>query len=311
MSIITNQEIEKLRLIREKREQIERLHDNIKTLGISLHPGQIIIAKKLFQENKKDLMIQCGRNFGKSTCLAYCAVRFALENPNSQGYIIAPERAQAYEIYWAPFMIQNMIPREFLLDGDEAFNKSELRIFFKNGSFIKITGADNHTALRGIKPDWLGCDEFQDWETEAWTAMSPNLLAKNAPVIKIGTPPDRDCFYTKHREYILSELKKGNPRYFYMEGPTAMSPRFSPEMIEEIRQEYVLKGEEAVFRREYLAEYVPGGAKAVFGTLWDRKYYTRRHDELMAVVSRDIQQMKWFTVSDPGTSSCLLFFWLL
>lgn len=250
-------------------------------------------------------MCQWGRNGGKSYGAGgYLTTRYAIENPNTQNYIIAPERKQAYEIYWASGLIQNMIPRHLLLDGDDGLNKSELRLLLKNGSFIKLDGADNHKALRGYKPNFLVADEFQDWLEESWIAMEPNLLAKNATAVLIGTPPDRECFYTRRRDFVLSELKRGNKRYFYMECPTALNPIFTKEMLDEIHRGFIERQEEAIWRREYMAEYVPGGASAVWGTLWNRRKFTQPHDELIGLIFRDINSWRFFTVCDPGTTSC-------
>ncbi len=304
MRHVSDKDIAALAAIRAKREIIEALHSKLKLEGRWLHKGQQLVARKIFQEGKKVLQCQWGRNGGKSFTAAYVTTRYAIENPGSQCYIVAPERKQAYEIYWASGLIQNMVPRELLLDGDDGLNKSELRLYLKNGSFIKLDGSDNHKALRGYKPDFIVCDEFQDWLEEAWIAMEPNLLAKNAVCFCIGTPPDRECFYTRRREFVLSEVRRANKRYFYMECPTALNPIFTEEMLDEIKRGFIERQEEAIWRREYMAEYVPGGAKAVWGTLWSRRKFTRPKDELVGLIFRDIGSWRFFTIADPGTTSC-------
>ena len=66
-----------------------------------LHSGQVQLAKAYFNENKRIIQAQYGRNGGKTESILYVAWRKALLYPNSQIYIICPERKQGKEIYWA------------------------------------------------------------------------------------------------------------------------------------------------------------------------------------------------------------------
>lgn len=296
-------DVERLRRLNAAAERIKVFHKHLRTSDQWPHTGQLELARLVFNEGYKDIMEQCGRNYGKSHGLRYCAIRFAIQNDRTAVYIGAPERLHAYEIHWTnpESNLLSMIPPEFLLEGDDATNKTELRINFKNGSYIKLFGVENVSALRGIKPHFLGCDEFQDWSETAWVGMAPNLIAKKATVVKIGTPPDADCFYIKHRGHILQRIKEGSKRHHYRELPTSKNPRLDASWLEEIKKELYAKGQEAVWKREYLAQYVPGGAGAVFPT-WDRKFI-RPHDELEALVRNDSHKLRWFTICDPGSTS--------
>lgn len=296
-------DVERIHRLKTTAERLKRFHAHLKETNQWLHEGQMELARLVFRNGYIDIMEQCGRNYGKSHGLRYCAIRYALQNPRSAVYIGAPERQHAYEIHWTnpESNLLTMIPPEFLEEGDAATNKSELRVNLKNGSYIKLFGVENISALRGIKPHFLGCDEFQDWSEDAWVGMAPNLIAKKATVVKIGTPPDKDNFYIKHRAYLLSRIKEGSKKHHYRELPTSRNTLLDTEWLEEIRKELYAKGQEAVWKREYLAEYVPGGAGAVFPT-WNRSFI-KPHDELKALLKDDNHRLRWFVVADPGSTS--------
>lgn len=296
---------DRLRALHEAKEQIRKFHIHLKAHNWWLHDLQKEIAQQAFQFSRDEIWAQCGRSFGKSHLARYIAARFAIQNPNSACYIVAPERKQAYEIHWiAPDSnITNIIPQEMLMPGDEALNKSELRVNLKNGSFIKLDGADNVSALRGYKPHLFIADEFQAWKQDAWQAMEPNFIANKAIVVRIGTPPDRECYYTEQLKYFQKQQNTGNARYYFIRTPSSSNPRLDPIRLEELRRGFIERGEEAMWRREYLAEFVPGGAMAVFGTLWDRAKTVHPHSKLAKILEGDANQIQWYTICDPGTTS--------
>ncbi len=280
----------------------KQFYDHLKAKGLYPHDGQKSVLKALFRDKKKHVFLQCGRNFGKSHVMAISAILQCIMFPGSRVYVIAPFRSQAYEIYWASSLIHSMIPRHFLLDGDDGFNKSELRANFRNGSFLKIDGADNEDALRGIKPHWLGCDEFQAWREGSYESMEPNLLAHDATCFKIGTPPDRENYFTHNADYVEKQMKAGKERYFFMRRPTSSNPRISKESLEEIRLRYVARGEEEIYTREYEAIFVPGGASAIF-KMFNKDAHTRPMDWVMARLAKDFHKCEAYTVLDPGSTS--------
>lgn len=279
-----------------------QFYDHLAEQELYPHAGQKLVLKILFRYGKKHVFLQCGRNFGKSHVMMIAAILHAILHPNSRVYIIAPLRSQAHEIYWASQLIKFMIPRDLLVPGDDAYNKSELRANFANGSFIKIDGADNEDALRGIKPHWLGCDEFQGWKEGSYQSMEPNLLAHDATCFKIGTPPDRECYFTHNAKYVEREMKAGNKRYFYMRQPTSSNPRISKANLLEIRKQFIERGEEEIYIREYDAIFVPGGASAIF-KVFNKDLHTRPRDWIYARLHKDLGKCEMWVVADPGSTT--------
>ena len=245
-------------------EKEKYFFEHLKQSGYWPHAGQAPVLKTLRRNKVKRLFMQCSRNFGKSTTVGIDMAWFAGMFPRQKCYIIAPFRTLAEEIYIKSYFMHDIIPRDWLKDGDAGFSKTELRFNFKNESYIKLDGADNDATVRGYKPTRLACDEFQDWKEEVWEGMEPNLLAHDATCLQVGTPPNRPNVYTKQADFTKQRMREGKERYLWVRRTIYDNPRIPVERINELRQGFFERGEEAVWRREYLAEYIPGGATSVF-----------------------------------------------
>lgn len=295
-----NQTLETIRAIEALKRQ-EQFWDHLRKMGMYPHKNQAAILRLLLNSEIRNLFLQCSRNFGKSTLTGIDAVFWAGMYPRTKYYIIAPFRTQASEIYWESGFLEQICPADWLIEGDRGKSKGELRLRFKNGSFIKLDGADNEAAVRGIKPTRLACDEFQDWKDEVWQAIEPNLLANDATVLRIGTPPDRENLFTKQARYVQKMQKSGNQRFKFMRQTIYDNPLIPRERIEELRQGFVDRGEDLIWRREYLAEFVEGGASAIFPS-FSRTENVRPAEVLMSEWSRDRNRMQYITMLDPSST---------
>lgn len=214
-------------------------------------------------------------------------------NPGSENYYFAPYMKQAREIVWASYMLQNFGPRSWIFSE----NNTEMRIPFKNGSFIKADGSDNVNAYRGVKPNGLIIfDEFKDFRPEFYDAFDPNRAAYNAPLIIIGTPPDRQCQFSEVRDAF-----KKNPKKAYFHAPTHENPHISKDWLEAKRIELIERGEEDAWQREYLALQVTSGATKIFPMI--KKELVTPHDEIMRLISRDLKRMEFILFCDPAAAS--------
>ena len=147
------------------------------------HPAQVELGRALLSGGFLDVFGQCGRNFGKTELVGYLTWRYAFTFPRSENYYFAPYMKQAREIMWASRRIQDFGPKDWI----ESINNTEMRITFKNGSFIKLDGSDNVDAYRGVKPKGLTIyDEFKDFRPEFHEAYDPNRAAFNSPLLIIG-----------------------------------------------------------------------------------------------------------------------------
>lgn len=266
--------------------------------GWQPHTGQVDIGKALFYEGKKFIFCNCGRKFGKSEILIYSIVRWALTHPESACYYIAPFMKQAREIIWANNRLQNFLSEKIRPKYIESVNNTEMRITFKNGSFIKLDGSDNYESLRGINPHFIALDEMKDIRPEFWVGMEPNLAAHNAPAFMIGTPPEND----DNHFWRIADSLLDDPDGAYFSKPSETNPHISKEWLEKTRIRLIKRGEEDVWLREYEAKRVYGGHNAIF-PMYDSTKMTIPFATALNIIRRNRKSWELFCTADPASSS--------
>lgn len=286
--------------VRRHAEIMTGIYNSMKRRGEELHDGQVQLAKDIFVNKKRVVQAQWGRKAGKTLCACYIAWTYALLNDNSEVWIICPQRKQGKDIYWVSGRLQNFGPQEYV----EQHKESEVTVQFKNGSMIKVDGCENYPALRGINPSLVIYDEFQDHSREFHVeVMAPNLIAKRAALVVIGTPPKRETYYVEFREQLLQEIKDGDTTRAYYEFPSCINPSLDKEELEKTRLRLYRAGDEKIWMREHMAQLIYGGEGAVFSP-WNREKHIKAHAVLTSALERDKKGMKWYTVFDPGSSTC-------
>lgn len=266
-----------------------------------LHSGQIQLAKDYFTRGMRIIMSQWGRSGGKTESALFIATVACLLNDNFLCYIITPERKQGKEIYWASKRLQNYPPPQYIKDVKE----TEIRLVFNNNSFIAVDGCENYNAHRGLKPNLVIYDEFQNHNREFHLeVMAPNLLAKDSALIIYGTPPkQRSAYYVEFWEQLKKQIKEGDCTRSYYEFPTAINPTINTKELAKVRKELIESDNEVIWYREYEGKMAFGGEDVVFPK-WDPKIHVRTHKVATSYVENDKHKLRWFTVCDPGTSTC-------
>ncbi len=263
--------------------------------------------------------------------LRYCLYRFSLLYPNSACYFIAPFQKQAKEIIWANGRLQNFFLADIDpktgktytgLTSDEAYQlndelkkkyglkvvESENRIRFGNGSFIKLDGADNFEAFRGITPHIVAYDEFKDHHPKFHTGMDPNLAPYDAPLICVGTPPEGDEKNAKNFISMADYADKADDQVYFCV-PTYYNPYISKDFLKRKKQELFARGEEDKWYREYEAKRVKSGARSIFPMFESpdlgKKYtrHVRPHKELRAQVMSKKKDYDFILSFDPASST--------
>jgi phage terminase large subunit len=103
---------------------------------------------------------------------------------------VAPFYSQAKAVAW------DYLKRFSAVIPGISVNESELRITYPNGCSIRLFGADNADALRGLYFDGLICDEYGDWRPSVWGyVIRPALADRQGWAIIIGTPKGRNQFW--------------------------------------------------------------------------------------------------------------------
>lgn len=130
-------------------------------------------------------------------------------------------------------------------------NGTELTFSGHNGSTIEFFSAERYDNIRGFTFDYLVCDEFAFMDSEAWTeVLRATVLVKGKKVLLISTPKGKNHFHQ------IFNLESENPQYKSFKMTSYDNPIINPREIDDAK----LTLPDHVFRQEYLAEFVDGGA---------------------------------------------------
>ncbi len=258
------------------------------------HPAQQKILNAIFGERKSIVMLECGRKFGKTEIDAYFLWRLALTNPGEY-YYFTPLQNQGREVVWANRRLQTFGPQEYI----SSVNETEMRITFKNGSFIKVDGSDMVDKYRGPNPKGAVYDEFRDFKSEFHPAFSPNLSTYSAPLLVNGTPPELDI---PHYDAMLKECRT-EPDQAYFKYPSWVNPHVPREWLITKKRKLYASGDGDQWEREYGARRVRGGSNSIFPMFAPEKH-VKPHAEIMAQLLKDKRKLIWQVICDPGNSVC-------
>lgn len=106
---------------------------------------------------------------------------------------IAPYREQAKTVAWEYLKYYAAsVVKDPALD----FRESDLTVRLFNGSTVRLFGADNPNALRGMYLDGVVMDEYADMRPSLWgEVIRPALSDRKGWAVFIGTPRGRNAFY--------------------------------------------------------------------------------------------------------------------
>ena len=105
---------------------------------------------------------------------------------------IAPFLKQAKTVAW-DYLRAAVAP---LRPGGAGTHETELRADYHNSGQVRLYGADNPDALRGIYLDGVVLDEYADMDPRMWTeVIRPALADRQGWAVFIGTPKGRNAFF--------------------------------------------------------------------------------------------------------------------
>ena len=184
------------------------------------------------------------RRFGKTVLAVNHLIRQALTCRKQAGSFayVAPFRNQAKSVAWA--YVKHFTAR---VPG-RVVHEGELRVSFANGASVRLFGADNADALRGLYFDAVVLDEVAQMAREVWgEIVRPALADRNGTALFIGTPKGENLF---HELYVHAQADTtGQWRALtYRVGDTCALPG---EEVARLRAEM---GEQA-FAQEFLCDF--------------------------------------------------------
>jgi hypothetical protein len=131
------------------------------------------------------------RRAGKTVAAVNDIIRAAITYQGQRGLFgyVAPYRSQAKAVAWQYF-------QEFAAPITETKNEQELTLTLMNGSQIRLFGADNADAMRGLGFDGLYLDEYGDFRPSVFgNVLRPSLSDKTGWCVFGGTPKGKNAFW--------------------------------------------------------------------------------------------------------------------
>jgi phage terminase large subunit len=192
-------------------------------------------------------------------------------------------------------------------------HESELRVDYPdNGAQVRLYGADNPDALRGIYLDGIVLDEYADMDPRVWSEIiRPALADRQGWAVFIGTPKGRNAFFELWRraqaeEGWFSMMLKASDTGLIPESELALARRDLSE--EQYAQEFECSFDAAVVGSYYgkpmtRAEAekriagVPYDPAALVWTSWDLGIRDATAIWFAQVVGREIRMIDYYEAS--------------
>lgn len=211
--------------------------------GYKPHTNQRLIHDSINKTNSKYFVCNIGRQFGKSLLGENQSLYWMINDSGCTVGWVSPIYKQCKKVYLE-------IKKATISSGIFTYNDSELLIRGANSTmqFFSAERADN---IRGNTFDYLICDEVDFMKSGIWDkVLQPTVLVKGRKVLFLSTPKGKKLMYR------LSQMRHSDDRYKYFHFTSYDNPMIDNREIDAIRQGIP----EHVFRQEYLAEFIDGGA---------------------------------------------------
>lgn len=206
--------------------------------------------RECHRSRKRFTVLALHRRAGKTELaimeLLDCALKF--DKDLGLFFYVAPYLKQAKAIAWARLKARVEPMRQH---GLVEVNESELSVTLKhNGTVIRIFGADNPDAMRGVRLDGCVIDEVAQIKPEVWNdTLQPALSDRKGWALFIGTPQGINLFSELYfRSTSLPDWHSA--RYTVYD-----TGAIDPEEVERLKRDM----SETSFAREYLCDFSAAG----------------------------------------------------
>lgn len=215
-------------------------------------------------ESHRFAVAVCHRRFGKTVLAVNHLIKGAMTcgKPRPRFAYIAPFRNQAKDIAWA-YLKHYTAP--ILAVSGQVPNESELRVDLPNGAQVRIYGADNQDALRGIYLDGVVLDEYGQMSDSIWgEVLRPLLADREGWAFFIGTPNGRNQFYE------VSKKARVDPGWFFAEYKASETGVLPAQELADARRDMT--------EDQYQQEFECSFDAAVKGAVYAREMQAARAD---------------------------------
>jgi hypothetical protein len=235
-------------------------------------------------------VLVCHRRAGKTVATIADIIRRAVmeKKENARYAYIAPFYAQAKNIAWDYLL-------RFAEPSIVKANQSELWVELVNGAKIRLFGADNPDALRGLYLDGVVLDEYADMKPRLWgEIVRPLLTDRQGWATFIGTPKGHNAFYD-----IYNEAQK-NPNW-YVKTLRADQSGLLPEAE-------LLDAQATMSDNQYEQEFLCSFEAAILGAFYGQEM--RRITDLERITTVDYDPMfPCHTAFDLGFNDSTSIWW--
>jgi hypothetical protein len=207
-------------------------------LGIEPDPKQM----QLLESQAHRGILNCSRQWGKSTVAAIRAVQHAYTQPERFVVLASPSLRQSVELLEK---IKSMLGKLGIAPRGDGVNASAV---LPNGSrIVALPGCDDTN--RGFSSvSLLLIDEAARVSDRIYKMLRPMLAVLNGDLWLMSTPNGRSGFFYEMWEH-------GGPEWFRVSVPATECPRIGKEFLEEERSTLGADW----FRQEYMCEFVEDG----------------------------------------------------
>ncbi len=210
------------------------------------HANQKIIHDSINNEPYKYYVLNIGRQFGKSLLGVNQALYWLFNDSKCQVAWASPTYKQCKKVFKDIDSAFSSNPQVF-----RDKNKTDLYLESHNRATMQFFSSENYDNNRGPTFDYVVVDEAAWQQEQAWTeVMRAWVLVKGKKVIFLSTPKGKNWFYNLHSLYGINEQYRAFTMTSYD------NPLINPSEIDDAR----LTLPENVFKQEYLAEFIDGGA---------------------------------------------------
>ena len=177
------------------------------TITIPYRPRYPNVHREL--EAHRFVVLVAHRRFGKTVLAVNHLLKAALTCRRERGVFayVAPYRNQAKQIAWS-YLKHYSAP----VPGREVY-EGELSVRLPGGSTVRLFGADNPDALRGLYFDGVVLDEVAQMKPEVWREIvQPALADRRGWALFIGTPKGVNLFSELYA-FAREAMNPASPRF--------------------------------------------------------------------------------------------------
>ena len=198
-------------------------------------------------ERTRFVVLVAHRRFGKTVLAVNHLLKMALLCRRERGSFayVGPFRNQAKAVAW-DYLKAYSAP----LPGMQV-NESELSVLLPSGARVRIFGADNPDALRGLYFDGIVLDEVAAMKPDVWESIiQPALADRGGWALFIGTPKGINLFSQLYFRAVDLQAA-ADPDWAALSFPVTATSALPPAEVDRLRREQ----SDNIFRQEFLCDF--------------------------------------------------------